>query len=87
VTGHDPYDEDAQSLAHFISTFADAHHDADAEPSITNYEYEMLQQAAEQLSIDEEVRHREAERVSSPDERLSAATRDWGLVRTEDPSL
>jgi hypothetical protein len=43
----------------------------------------MLKQVADTLKIDQEVRQREAERVSSTEERMTAAKAGWELVRDE----
>ena len=83
----DLYEDAAKSLSEFIRTFANAHYDPVSKSSITDFEHRMLHLAADKLEIDEAVRQREAERVSSPDERLSKATRDWGLIRGEDSPL
>jgi hypothetical protein len=83
VSDGSPYEDAAQSLADFIRTFA-AIHGAPDKGHLSDYEYGMLQLVAEKLEIDDKVREREAARVSSADERLSAARATWGLIRDED---
>ena len=83
MSDESPYEHAAVSLSHFIRTFAEAHR-APEKGHLSDYEYGMLKQVADTLKIDQEVRQREAERVSSTEERMTAAKAGWELVHDDD---
>jgi hypothetical protein len=83
VSDETPYEDAAMSLSDFVRTFAEVHRDPNKR-HLSDFEYGMLKQVADTLQIDQEVRQREAERVSSAEDRMSAAKAGWELVPDDD---